>query len=177
MISNEDFGIFYAKYYRISFRIAYAMVKDYSAAEDICQEVFSKLYENPEKIDLSNERKLYGFVKTVTVNQTRDYYRKAHVKREFAASDEMARTNVEDRKNSVENLILCMEENEYMKLILEKLRRKNAMNYEILWKVKYLDIPPDVVAKEFGITRNSVNNRILRTKRWIEAELSRLYGE
>ena len=97
MISNEDFGIFYAKYYRISFRIAYAMVKDYSAAEDICQEVFSKLYENPEKIDLSNERKLYGFVKTVTVNQTRDYYRKAHVKREFAASDEMACTNVEDR--------------------------------------------------------------------------------
>ena len=46
------------------------------------------------------------------------------MKQEFAASDEMARTNVEDRKNNVEDFILYMEENEYMKLILERLRRK-----------------------------------------------------
>lgn len=176
-MTNEDFAIFYEKYYRISFRIAYRIVKDHSAAEDICREVFSKLYEHPDEIDTSNERKLYGFVKTVTLNHAKDFYKKAYVKREFSASAEMACEDMEDKRSNVEATILHMEENEYMKLLLERLRCENRMNYEILIKVKYLDIPPSVVAKEFGITRNNVNNRILRIKRWIEAELSRLYDE
>ena len=44
-----------------------------------------------------------------------------------------------------------MEEKEYAKLVLqEDFRVANPMNYEILIKVKYLDISPDEVAKEYG---------------------------
>lgn len=176
MMNNEDFGKFYLKYYKISFETAYRMVKDRALAEDLCQEVFARFYERMEEIDTSNERKLISYVKTVTVNHTKDYFRKAHVKREISASEKTSCGNRKISGNSVEAAILSMEENEYMKLILQRLRDTNRMNYEILIKVKYLDVPPGEVAKEFGITRNNVNNRILRTKRWIEAELSRMYG-
>ena len=39
----------------------------------------------------------------------------------------------------------------------------------------YRDISPDEVAREYGLTRNGVNNRIFRTKQWIEREMSRIY--
>lgn len=177
MMNNEDFGKFYVKYYKISFEAAYRMVKNRGLAEDLCQEVFARFYEHMEEIDTENERKLESFVRTVTINHTKDYFKKAHVKREIAVPEKTPCGRGKVPENSVEAAILSMEENEYMKLILQRLRDINPMNYEILIKVKYLDIPPSEVAKEFGITRNNVNNRILRTKRWMEAELSRMYDQ
>ena len=64
-----------------------------------------------------------------------------------------------------------------MNMALEKLRRKNQMNYEIFVKVKYMDIPPEMVAEEYEITKNNVNNRILRTRLWLKKELSKMYGD
>ena len=82
-----------------------------------------------------------------------------------------------DQRSGVEAQLLRMEESQYQKMILEKLRVVNKVNYDILIKVKYLDIPPDDVAREYGITRNNVNNRIRRTKQWIADEMSRVYKE
>ena len=48
------------------------------------------------------------------------------------------------------------------------------MNYDILIKVAYFEIPPEVVAEEYEITRNNVNNRILRTRKWMRKELNKL---
>lgn len=59
-------------------------------------------------------------------------------------------------------MMIRKEENEYKKYVLDKLRRKNPMNYEILIKIVYFGMSPDSVAEEYGITRNNVNNRILR---------------
>ena len=68
-----------------------------------------------------------------------------------------------------------MEESEYQKLVLQRLRDKNPVNYDILIKTKVLGMSPDSVAEEYGLTRNSVNNRILRTKEWMNKELEKLY--
>lgn len=68
-----------------------------------------------------------------------------------------------------------MEKKEYQKLVLQRLRDKNPINYEILIKIKVMGMSPESVAEEYGLTRNGVNNRILRMKEWMNSELEKLY--
>lgn len=174
---NEDFKSFYKKYYRFSVKIAHRIVKDLSTAEDIAQEMFYSLYRELERVETEDEKKLCALVRVATINKARDYLKSAYVSKVVAAEDNEELEVPASVDNSTEAAVLCMEENQYAKLVLQRLREENRTSYDILMKVKYLDIPPDTVAKEYGITVNNVNNRIMRAKRWIEKELSRLYSE
>ena len=75
---------------------------------------------------------------------------------------------------SAEAALLGMEKAQYITMAFENLRRKNPVNYAIFMKVKMYDIPTDEVAREFGYTRNNVNNRVLRTRSWLIEEIARL---
>ena len=99
------------------------------------------------------------------------------MRREVSPLDEVTESERVKKAESAEAMVLGIETCEYMSMALEKLRRKNRMNYEIFMKVKYMDISPEMVAEEYGITRNNVNNRILRTKLWLREELSKMYGD
>ena len=58
--------------------------------------------------------------------------------------------------------------------VFTKFRETNPTNYDILMKTKMLGIPPDVVAEEYGMTRNNVNNRNKRSKEWISRALKEM---
>ena len=45
MMKNEDFQIFYEKYFGFSNEVIYQVVKDRSLAEEISQELFYHFYE------------------------------------------------------------------------------------------------------------------------------------
>lgn len=174
MKKNEDFEDIYVKYRKFSVNVALKIVKDKTVAEDICQEVFYKLYKLGEKLDLENDAKVRSLIFMTTINSAKDYYKKSYVKREQLVEDEVVEEAGDDRYNP-EARLLRMEEKEYEKLVLQKLHDKNPVNYDILIKTKILGMSPDSVAEEYGITRNNVNNRILRTKVWIQEELAKIY--
>lgn len=175
-MKREDFREFYKKYFRFSISIANEIVKNIDTAQDIAQEVFCSLFQQSKNLNLKKDEKmLYGFVKRATVNKALDYRKYGHIKRESTAEEDFLEDRLVDEECNLEARILQMEEKEYAKLVLQRLRTANPMNYEILIKVKYLDISPDEVAREYGLTRNGVNNRIFRTKQWIEREMSRIY--
>ena len=176
-MNSEEFREFYQEYFEFSKRIAAGVVKNRSTAEDISQEVFCYFYKIKEKLDNTNERKLHALVVVESTNKARDYLRKAHVKREVSPLDEVTERVRVEKAESVEAMVIGIETCEYMSMALEKLRRKNQMNYEIFVKVKYMDIPPEMVAEEYEITKNNVNNRILRTRLWLKKELSKMYGD
>ena len=176
-MNSEEFREFYQEYFEFSKRIAAGVVKNRSAAEDVSQEVFCYFYKIKERLDNTNEKKLHALVVVESTNKARDYLRKAHVKREVSPLDEVTEREPVKKSESAEAMVLGIETCEYMSMSFEKLRRKNRMNYEIFMKVKYMDIPPEVVAEEYGITRNNVNNRILRTRLWLREELSKMYGD
>ena len=176
-MNNEEFREFYQEYFEFSKRIAAGIVKSRSTAEDISQEVFCYFYRIRERLDAGNKKKIHALVVLETTNKARDYLRKSHVKREVSTLDEVTEREQEKRVESAESMLLGIETKEYVNMVLEKLRRKNWMNYDIFIKVKFQDIPPEVVAEEYGITRNNVNNRILRTRLWLKEELSRMYGD
>lgn len=172
-MNNEEFKEFYIKYYEFSVRMARKVVKDYSTAEDVAQEVFCYLYKIRERLD-KNEKRLHVLIGLESVNKGRDYLRKSHVKRELPSPDTMTEYEQERTSESVEAAVLRMEQREYIRLVFEKLRNKNPKNYDIYVKVKAWGVPPEEVAEEYHITRSNVNNRILRTRYWLKAELDKL---
>lgn len=176
-MNNADFDAMYLKYRVFSIRIAREIVKDDHAAEDICQDVFAKLYKMGENLDTSSEAKLVGLIKHATVNRSIDYVKSAYKRKEEIVLDSDDSDEIEDDKYEVEARILGMEKKEYMNLIFQRLRLKNRTNYDIFVKVKIHGVPPASVAEEFHITTNSVNNRNMRTKRWLEYEMQKMYGD
>lgn len=177
MKNNEDFKRIFEEYKRYSVKVVFRVVKDKALADDISQEVMLKLLQMGEKLDTSNERKLRSLVFTISVHKTRDYFRKANVKREQCTLDE----NKTEKKAAVSadplDMILRKEKKRYEKLVLERLREEKPDYYDILMQVKYYERSPASVAEEYGISVNALNNRILRTKRWLKKELSKIYDD
>ena len=62
----------------------------------------------------------------------------------------------------------------YLQSIFEKLREKNRTNYEIYVSVTLYDIPTRLVARHYHITENNVNNRVMRTRRWLAREYKKI---
>lgn len=174
-MNNENFNDIFEKYRRISTRTAYRIVKDRGIAEDISQEVFCNLYRMGTRLDMSNEHKVRSLILTASVNKAKDYLKKAYVKHEITTMDTIMAEEIRDSSYNVEAAMLTMEAEKFQQMVLQRLRYENRMNYDIMVKVKLMDIPPEIVAEEYGISRNNVNNRIYRTRLWVEKEMSKFY--
>ena len=173
MFTNEDFEDIYKKYHKFSVKIAYKIVKDAELAKDISQDVFYHLYTLGDYLDIENEDKMRGLITVSTTNKAKDYVKSAYAKR-VSSSDRIEELDVSVVPDA-EAAILSMEKNEYKKMVLMRFRDYNPENFDILMKVKYFGIPSSVVAKEYGITVNNLNGRILRARLWLKAEYMKLY--
>lgn len=169
----EQFSNAYENYYKVSVQTAFRLLQDFTIAEDIAQEVFFHLYEIWETIDVTNERKLRSLVVTATVNKTRDYLKKSSKKSESCRLLEHVRSEKTDERLDPEQLLLSSEWSGYRREILDKLRVKNRESYDILIKVVFFGLPADMVAREYGISRNTLDNRIMRARKWLQEELKR----
>lgn len=76
---------------------------------------------------------------------------------------------------NAEDQILRQEENKFMHMILERFRAEQPINYEILIQTKFMNVPVETVAEEFGLTKSGVNNRIYKAKRWLKEEYEKTY--
>ena len=84
-------------------------------------------------------------------------------------------TDMRVRKgNRVDEIVLNLEAAGYLQSIFEKLREKNRTNYEIYVSVTLYDIPTRLVARHYHITENNVNNRVMRTRRWLAREYKKI---
>ena len=174
-MSDKEFGLLYEKYHKFSASIIYRIVKNRAETDDLCNDVFYRIYKMGNKLDMSDEEKLRALIAIASKNRALDHLKKAYVMREQCTIDDNNWEQIPDDRNIPEKEILHMEKATYQKMVLARLREKNQLNYEIIMKVKYLGISPDDVAEEYGITRNNVNNRILRTKNWLIDELNKSY--
>lgn len=175
MFTNEGFEDLYKRYHKFSAKMAYKIVKDVDLAKDISQDVFCHLYKLGDYLDLENERKLRSLIMIASINKAKDYVKSAYA-RKVSSSDRIEDMEVSTAPDT-ESIIIDMEKNAYQKNVLMRLRDHDKENYDILMKVKYLEMPASDVAKEYGITVNNLNGRILRARDWLKAELTRLYYE
>lgn len=171
---NEiEYEEFYLKYRQIAKSYAYGILEDWYLADDISQEVLYKMYTIRNDLDLENEKMLYALIRRAAVNKALDYKKKSSTKHEFSCHDDET-ASVLDRRIHVnaEDQILRQEENKFMHMILERFRAEQPINYEILIQTKFMNVPVETVAEEFGLTKSGVNNRIYKAKRWLKEEYS-----
>lgn len=176
-MNNEEFKVFYETYHKFSASIIYEIVKDRSTTDEICNDVFYRFYKLGDKLNTDNEKKLRALIAISSRNCALDHLKKSYVRHEQCTMDDETWKEIEDERRNPERQILHVEETAYQKMILARLREEQPENHDILMKIKYLGKSPDEVAEEYGITRNNVNNRILRTKNWLQKELRKLYDD
>jgi RNA polymerase sigma-70 factor (ECF subfamily) len=123
-----------------------------------------------------SEEKLHALVVWKTTNKGRDYLRKSYVKREVMFDNDVAELQYRTTE-SAEAALLGLEKQKYLSMAFEGLRRKNLINYMIFMRVVMEGVSTEEVAREFGYTRNNVNNRVLRARKWLLAEILRLEKE
>lgn len=68
------FEYFFELHYEKLVRVAYRLVSDIEAAEDVVQEIFVKFWEQKETINI--EKTLYGYLKQAVIFRSIDYLRK-----------------------------------------------------------------------------------------------------
>ena len=87
----------------------------------------------------------------------------------------MAMTDMRVRSgDSVDEIVLALEAAGYLQTIFQKLREKNRIDYEIYVSVTLYDIPSRLVAEHYHITENNVNNKVMRTRRWLAREYKKI---
>ena len=155
-MKNQTYEEFYLKYRKISKAYAYGILHDWNMADDVSQDVLYKMYNMRKGLNV-------------------DYKKKSSSRHEFVCTEDISEILEVQRSVDAEEVILRKEKKEFMYMVLERFREEQPLNYEILIQVKYLDIPVEIVAEEFGLTKSGVNNRIYKAKRWLKEEFRKVY--
>ena len=159
-MENIDFISIYRKYRSRAVNVANTVLKDKDEAEDVCQETFEILYKLGEKVDFYDEEKLANFISRISYHKAQDHCKRAFRQHEVGSDDII--------------MIAALEATGYLQTIFQKLREKNRMDYEIYVGVTVYGIPSRLVAEHYHITENNVNNKVMRTRRWLAREYDAL---
>ena len=171
----ENFEVFYKAFLQFSVNTARRIVKDEHIANDIAHNVFSYFFEHQDMLDFSDEEMLMAKVSSKTRKESFDYMKLSCNRHEMCIiDDEDNGEEIIDEKANPEAVILELEDKADRNRALEMLRRENPVSYEILLRTQVYGEPPDVVAKEYGISRNAVNNRNFRAKAWMKEKLKKI---
>ena len=150
-MKNQTYEEFYLKYRKISKAYAYGILHDWNMADDVSQDVLYKMYNMRKGLNVDNEKMMYSLIRRSSVNKAMDYKKKSSSRHEFVCTEDISEILEVRRSVDAEEVILRKEKKEFMYMVLERFREEQPLNYEILIQVKYLDIPVEIVAEEFGL--------------------------
>ncbi|MGI6069559.1 MAG: RNA polymerase sigma factor [Blautia sp.] len=173
MMNYAKYVKIYKAYCRLSMKIAYDIIRDKDLAEDICQEVFIKLYQN---FDDADENLIKAWIVLNTKRKAIDYYRKLVSNREVCAVEEnlVVKTST---YGIPEDCLDQMNRAELSRLVFQRLKEKNPMWYDLLVRVAVEKENPETVAKEYGITVMNMRTKIHRARVWIREEFGADYED
>ena len=117
-----------------------SQINNYYLAEDLCSDVFLKVYEKIDTFD-ENKAKLSTWIFTITRNKLIDYYRKRKI--EVEINENIAYNPIEDDD------LLTDENLEKLACALEKL---DSRDRQIIIKHYYSHISLKDIASELGIS-------------------------
>ena len=156
----SDFDRIYQKYVDLVHYAAYSMVRDYHLAQDVCQDVFIKVYRAIEGLD---EESIKGWLLVVTRLTSIDTLRKRTRRREANPETDEA-PFCEDR--ILDDYLL----KEFTSQLFVALYEKNQEWYEIVMKLDVEDAPAAEVARELGVSVNHLRVKHHRARAWLRKE-------
>lgn len=141
------------------------MVKDQTAAEEIVQDTFIKIWENRLSIAALENPAAYIF--TISTNKTLNYLKKAA---NDARLREKLLLRVKEEQNYAEELLAFKESNELIKDLVEQLPPQRKLIYTLN---KEAGLNYDEIAAQLKISRNTVKNQLVDALRFLRTELKK----
>lgn len=137
-------------------RVAYLYVKDWSAAEEVVQDVFLAYHQQQERF--RNESSLKTYLSKITVHKSHDYLRSWRAKkRQFV---EPFRIRTAERSN--EDLLMLEGERQ---VLVEALWKLSLKYREVIILHYYDGYKTKEVAEILGISESTVKTRMSRGRR------------
>ena len=161
---SEDgisFDYIYEQYRHSMFGIAYAILHDSHAAEDITSECLFKISKTIDRIRYLPEREVQDYIATIVKNRSIDLYRKRQKHPEYSIDDQW---NVEDHSQSEETMISQVG---YQQLVAA-IDRLPETHRNIL-KLRYMyELSFEELSQLLEISHSAVQQRLRRAKHQLE---------
>ncbi|PIE97583.1 MAG: RNA polymerase subunit sigma-24 [Treponema sp.] len=163
--SENDFKTIYEETMKTLYRVSYNIVRDESAAEDLCHDALIKMTQKEMKFPSINDAKywLIRVVKNTSLN---------HAKRTGRERKAYARAFKEDTRKveTGEETLLKDETIKTVRAAVDLLPEKLRV---VLQLIEYTDLNYKEIGRILGITEGNVKVRVFRARE----QLSKLIGE
>lgn len=169
--SNGDtasFALIYDHYNKVIFKFIYKFVKSADLSDDLCQEIFLKIWENRE--NLAQVRSFKSYAYTVTKNYTFNFLKRAAVESNakvviYSAFNEL--------RNGLEEDLITAEYLRYIKAILNTLP---AQSREVFKLCRQQGKTYEETAALLGISRNCVKKHMVRSMKTLKQSVTSEFG-
>ncbi|MCI8593357.1 MAG: sigma-70 family RNA polymerase sigma factor [Lachnospiraceae bacterium] len=163
-MDHSDFNRIYDQYYHLVLRAAQNYVQDPHYQEDICQEVFSKLYNKIET--LAEEDHVRPWLLVVTKTTALDLRRRLKLDHPAASGEEgqVGETEPLVQDGPEEKILLREQQVE----VFRALREQNPEWLKIMVCLEVDGMRQADLAREMGISLTSLRNKIYRARKWLK---------
>ena len=170
-ISQDDSIAFEALYnhYRMDiYRFIYKFIKSPELSDDLCQEIFIRIWESRNNLVVIKSFKPYLY--TITKNHTLNFLKRASV--DSKAMGVIYSTFSEKRNEMEDNLIT----NEYLNHLHNILNTLPAQSREVFKLCRQQGHSYDEVAQMLGISRSCVKKHMVRSMRTLKLSVVKEFG-
>ena len=156
---SGQFETLYAQYADDVLRMAYFYLADRHKAEDVCQDVFVKLYTHGATIEPGKEK---AWLLRVTVNCCRDLWRGAWLKRVVLGAPTLDIIPAQDE---------TIEQREEKAELMRAVNRLPAVFRETVLLHYYQGLGIAEIAQMLGLPEGTISSRLSRARKKLEALL------
>ncbi len=165
-MDHSDFNRIYDQYYRLVLRVAQNYVQDSHYQEDICQEVFSKLYDKLET--LAEEAHVRPWLLVVTKTTALDMRRRLKLDYPVASDggEKTAETEFPLHDDPEKKILL----REHQAEVFRALQKQNPEWLKIMICLEIDGMKQADLAREMGISLSNLRNKIYRARKWLKEQ-------
>ena len=146
-MNHPDITLIYMEYHERVMGYIHARLRSQADAEDVCQDVFEKVYMKLDSFD-SEKASISTWIYSITRNSVIDFYRRSHPHEDL--DENMA------RDDAVEDSLL---NDETLEELAEALERLPAQLREIVVLRYYDGIPLTEIAKKMNLSYGAIKLR------------------
>ena len=155
----DQFDRLYEAYADDVLRMAYFYLADRHKAEDVCQDVFVKLYTHGHDIEPGREK---AWLLRVTVNCCRDIWRGAWLRRVVLGAPSLEIVPSQEE---------TVEQREEKAAVMRAVQRLPAVFKETILLHYYQGLGISEIAQALGLPEGTVSSRLSRARKKLEALL------
>lgn len=162
----EKFDEVYKKFYKLSLKVAYSVIRDKDLSEDIAQEVFLMMFFKLDEID---EEYAKAWILAYSKRMAVDLCRKSYNRHEIATDQWISNFDNSWERNPEEWVIrreLCRRKLD----IFIQLRKKNEVWFDLIRRVVVNEENPVSVASDYNMSVAYMRTQISRARHWMRKE-------